>query len=81
MKTLSSARDTDDNYVLSKDSPAAYIDQPKARSTPRNLKRKVSESLEQSTKEQVEAFNAKKIKRGALKEVTEMPIDVLFEVR
>jgi len=47
----------------------------------RRAKRKAGE-VDQSMREQVEAFNSKKpkYKKGYLQQVTDMPIDVVFEV-
>ena len=49
---------------------------------PKRRKRKASES-DETIREQVEAFNAKKpkVKKGYLQQVAEMPIDVVYEVR
>ena len=55
------------------------VDEPQVK-PPRTSKKRMAESVDQSTKEHVEAFNAQRVKKGSLREVAEIPIDILFEV-
>jgi len=47
---------------------------------PRTKKKRKRQPDHQSVKDQVEAFNMKPMKKGSLRKVTEMPLDILFEV-
>jgi len=68
-------RDGSEEYNVTE----ATIEELQLKSVRSSTKRKV-ESVDEDTREIVEAFNGKRIKRGSLREVTEMPMDILFEV-
>jgi len=79
--TLQNPNVSDENQDAQSD---ASLVEPVGVAAPTHRKRKAEEDSD-GTKEHVEAFNSKrpklkKLEKGSLQQVAEMPLDVLFEV-
>jgi len=78
-KTALKNKDVDyEEHDAQSDASVVEVEPP----APKRRKRKAAE-VDQGTREQLEAFNVKKpkLKKGYLRQVTDMPIDVVYEVR